>query len=117
MRQRLALATFVLPLVLFGSACAARPLRPQSYAFGVGPWVGLRLPAGPTGIDLDLAPPGVYLNLFGIVSANVSLTLVELYVFPVSAGWILGPSPQIEEEDEDEEEEEDDDEGDEDDDD
>jgi len=89
-------------LVILGAACAARPLHPQSYAFGVGPWVGFRLPAGPTGIDLDLAPPGVYANLFGIVSANLSLTLVELYVFPVSAGWQIGPSPEVEDEEHDE---------------
>jgi hypothetical protein len=81
----------LLPLVLLAVGCTSRPHHRQNFAFGIEPFVGLRGPSGPTGMDIELFPPAAYANVFRLVSANISADLVELYVFPVCAGWRIGP--------------------------
>ena len=88
--SRLGLA--LVPLALLSVSCANRPNQRHPYLFGIAPFVGFRGPEGPGGLDIDLAPPGVYLGAFRVLSVNVSPSLVELYVFPVAVGFEIGPS-------------------------
>ncbi|HET6201760.1 MAG TPA: hypothetical protein VFI25_03030 [Planctomycetota bacterium] len=88
------LPLLLVPLGLLLPACTARPHHRQNYAFGFAPWIGLRGPKGPTGLDVELFPPAAYANAFQLVSANLSANLVELYLFPVSVGWQIGTDPQ-----------------------
>lgn len=86
----------LLPLALLAASCANRPRHRQPYAFGIAPFIGLRGPHEPGGLDLDIAPPAVYLGLFRIVSVNLSPSLFEFYVFPISLGFEIGASHEAE---------------------
>ena len=88
----------LLLLALLAAGCTSRPHHRQTYAFGIAPFVGLRAPKGPTGPDVEFFPPALYANALQLVSANLSPTLVELYVFPLSVGWQIGTDPQAREE-------------------